>query len=173
MLAGWYDIVHGNATHSENISIRIRISSSFSNINSNLFPSSREKKIQWKGSIERCHDMINQKKNITDSRYDTKKFRYSMTWTHTHTHIYIHHEISFQKFILQRERINRTAEYYQAVPYSYLYTQPENIFSLKPKAVHAERKLGQSGEIRANCLTACKNLIFSPSRSSRLSYVTV
>lgn len=47
---------------------------------------------------------------------------------------YICNEISFQKFTLHIQITNIIK------PYSYLYTQPENIFSLKPKML---KKAGQ------------------------------
>lgn len=58
---------------------------------------------------------------------------------------YICNEISFQKFTLHIQITNIIK------PYSYLYTQPENIFSLKPKDVE------ESG---SKVRYACKNFIF-------------
>lgn len=68
-------ILHDNTIHSENILIQIRIPSSFSNINSNLQDFFQE-------AINSEKDMINQKKNFTNSRYDIKNISSNIRWTH-------------------------------------------------------------------------------------------
>lgn len=131
-------ILHDNTIHSENILIQIRIPSSFSNINSNLQDFFQE-------AINSEKDMINQKKNFTNSRYDIKNISSTPIFDEHIYFIYICNEISFQKFTLHIQITNIIKSY------SYLYTQPENIFSLKPK---------DAEESGSKVRYACKNFIF-------------
>lgn len=99
MLAGWC-VVHNNTIHSENISIQIRILSSFSNINSNLFPSrlllSRRNYYRFMVKRIECYDMINQiKKKISQIQDSIPKMLNPLQFSiHEHIYFYIRNFIS-------------------------------------------------------------------------------